>query len=73
LGTTKLECETRKETIGEKLKGLSQPWEIVRYREGLDASRLICYAVDEFPTVNGPAEYVLFVKGKLLGIIEGRI
>jgi type I restriction enzyme R subunit len=33
---------------------------------------LHCVAVEEFPTANGPADYALFVKGVLLGIIEAK-
>ena len=29
-------------------------------------------AVEELPTGNGPADYALFVDGKLLGIIEAK-
>ena len=35
-------------------------------------SKLTCHAVEEFPTANGPADYALFVKGRLLGIIEAK-
>jgi hypothetical protein len=45
---------------------------IARYREGLDLAALNCHAVEELPTANGPADYGLFVGGKLLGIIEAK-
>lgn len=67
-----LEWKTRKERIDRKLQNLSQPWKIIRYKEGLDISKLTNHAVEEYPTNNGPADYALFVKGKLLGIIEGK-
>jgi type I restriction enzyme, R subunit len=38
----------------------------------LDTSRLDGQAVEEYPTANGPADYALFVKGMLLGIIEAK-
>src|SRR6185369_8968235 len=63
---------TRKKRIDSKLRSLDPAWEIVKYREGLDLSRLACHAVEELPTANGPADYALFVKGKLLGIIEAK-
>jgi len=42
-----------------------------RWKDGLDVSALRCHAVTEFPTANGPADYALFVNGKLLGIPGG--
>ena len=30
------------------------------------------HAVEEYPTETGPADYALFVNGKLLGIIEAK-
>jgi Type I site-specific restriction-modification system, R (restriction) subunit and related helicases len=69
---TESEWQTRKLRIDKKLKGLSQRWQIVRYHEGLNTAELTCHAVEEYPTDNGPADYTLFVKGKLLGIIEAK-
>ena len=66
------EWKTRKERIDRWLKSLPQPWEIVRYKDGLDTSALGHHAVEEYPTANGPADYALFVEGKLLGIIEAK-
>jgi type I restriction enzyme, R subunit len=63
---------TRKKRIDSKLRLLKPAWKIVRYREGIDLSELTCHAVEELPTANGPADYALFVKGKLLGIIEAK-
>lgn len=54
------------------MKSLSQPWTIVPYKNGLDTSVFGHHAVEEFPTANGPADYALFVDGKLLGIIEAK-
>src|SRR3990170_380878 len=67
-----LEWKTRRDRINTKLKALIPSWSIIRYREGLDASSLKCHAVEEYPTANGPADYALFVQGKLLGIIEAK-
>lgn len=66
------EWKTRKDRIDIRLTSLSQKWNLVRYYEGLDTSSLICHAVEEYPTANGPADYALFVKGRLLGIIEAK-
>jgi hypothetical protein len=35
-------------------------------------SQLKCPAVEEFPTAKGPADYALFVNGRLLGIVEAK-
>jgi type I restriction enzyme R subunit len=67
-----LEWKTRKERIDKKLKSLNPPWSIIKYHDGLDISTLQCHAVEECPTANGPADYTLFAKGKLLGIIEAK-
>ena len=64
------ESKTRKQRINTKLKSLN--WQIVKYRDGLDTSALQCHAVEEYPTANGPADYALFVKGRLLGVIEAK-
>lgn len=63
---------TRKRRIDTQLKALRPAWEIVPFREGMDLARLTHHAVTEFPTANGPADYALFVKGKLLGILEAK-
>ncbi len=67
-----LEWKTRRERINTKLTSAPQPWQIVKYHDGLDTSRLDHTAVEEYPTDNGPADYALFVKGGLLGIIEAK-
>lgn len=66
-----LEWKTRQDRINTKLKALNPAWNIVKYRPELETSTLDRYAVEEFPTANGPADYALFVKGKLLGIGPG--
>ena len=38
----------------------------------MDESALTHHAVTEYPTSNGPADYALFVNGRLLGIIEAK-
>jgi type I restriction enzyme R subunit len=69
---TESEWLTRKERIDGKLKSLKPQWKIIRFSEDLDLSALSHHAVEEFPTDNGFADYALFVKGKLLGIIEAK-
>ena len=67
-----LEWQTRRERINTKLTSLPQPWKIIRFHVGLVTSSLNSVAVEEYPTENGPADYALFVRGKLLGIIEAK-
>ena len=67
-----LEWRTRRERINTKLTSLPHPWKIIRYRDGIAISSLNRVAVEEYPTKNGPADYALFVRGKLLGIIEAK-
>lgn len=67
-----LEWKTRKQRIDTKLRALNPKWEIIKYREGLDTSVLQYHAVEEYPTASGPADYALFVKGRLLGFIEAK-
>ena len=69
---TEAEWLTRKTRIDTKLGATQPPWTIIPYREGLDVGALIHHAVTEFPTSNGPADYALFVNGRLLGIIEAK-
>ena len=70
--TDELEWQTRRDRINKKLRALKPAWNIIKFREGLEASTLERHAVEEYPTANGPADYALFVKGKLLGIIEAK-
>ncbi|MEO6787008.1 MAG: DEAD/DEAH box helicase family protein, partial [Chthoniobacteraceae bacterium] len=61
---------TRKKRIDARLKKLG--WKIVLFSPALDFGSLDKVAVEELPTANGPADYGLFVGGKLLGIIEAK-
>jgi type I restriction enzyme R subunit len=63
---------TRKNRIDAKLKSLNPPWVIIKFSPFLDINSLTNHAVEEFPTDNGPADYALFVNGKLLGILEAK-
>jgi type I restriction enzyme, R subunit len=69
---TESEWKTRKTRIDAQLKALNPPWKIIPYAEGIDNSVLSRHAVEEYPTDNGPADYALFVDGKLLGILEAK-
>jgi type I restriction enzyme, R subunit len=61
---------TRKKRIDTRLK--VSGWKVVRYSAGLDLKSLDRTAVEELPTANGPADYALFVDGRLLGIVEAK-
>src|SRR5438876_1788259 len=69
---TESEWQTRKQRIDARLRSMNPPWQIVRCQDGLDFAALDCHAVEELPTATGPADYALFVGGKLLGIIEAK-
>ena len=61
---------TRKKRIDSRLTPLG--WRIVKFSEGIVTSSLDKVAVEELPTASGPADYALFISGKLLGIIEAK-
>ncbi len=61
---------TRRKRIDPKLKAIG--WIVVPYVDGMDVSQLTNHAVEEYQTVNGPADYALFVNGMLLGIVEAK-
>ena len=61
---------TRKSRIDTRLK--QQGWELVRFSPGMNLQGLDKVAVEELPTANGPADYALFVRGRLLEIIEAK-
>jgi type I restriction enzyme, R subunit len=61
---------TRKKRIDSRLTALG--WKIVRFSESIRLTSLGKVAVEELPTASGPADYALFVAGKLLGIIEAK-
>lgn len=66
------EAVTRKNRIDLKLKSLLLNWTIIHNDKVKDTSKLNRHAVEEYQTETGPADYALFVDGKLLGIIEAK-
>lgn len=66
------ESVTRKKRIDTRLSSSLVNWIIIPFKEDLDTSKLECHAVEEYQTETGPADYALFVNGKLLGIIEAK-
>jgi len=69
---TESEKLTRKKRIDKRLKSSLLNWKIIPYKDGLNTSNLDAYAVEEYPTETGPADYALFVNGQLLGVIEAK-
>jgi type I restriction enzyme, R subunit len=61
---------TRKSRIDGRLEALD--WKVLRYFDGIDLASLDKVAVEELPTASGPADYGLFVGGRLLGIVEAK-
>ena len=66
------EKTTRKNRVDEKLRSSLLNWIIIHNDKVKDTSLLNFHAVEEYPTTTGPADYALFVDGKLLGIIEAK-
>jgi type I restriction enzyme R subunit len=65
------EKETRKDLIDKQLK--ANGWKhIIPFTEQLNPSTLHNTAVMEFPTTNGPADYLLFSKGRPIAIVEAK-
>lgn len=69
---TESERVTRKKRIDTKLQSSLLNWKVITNDEVTDTSELIAHAVEEYPTETGPADYALFVEGRLLGIIEAK-
>jgi len=63
---------TRKKRIDTKLESSLLKWKVINNDKVTDTSKLTAHAVEEYPTETGPADYALFVEGKLLGIIEAK-
>lgn len=64
------ERKTRKKLIDPKLKATG--WAIEPHDEKRSLSSYDRVAIEEFPTENGPADYALAVKGRILGIVEAK-
>lgn len=47
-------------------------WEVVPFDPARPLSSYTHHAVTEYPTANGPADYALFVDGRVLGILEAK-
>ena len=66
------EWQTRKFRIDTRLTSIPDPWEIRKYNSSIDIKSLHGTAIEEYPTDNGPADYVFIVNGKIVGILEAK-
>ena len=64
------EWQTRKGRIDNRLR--KSGWNLIPFSTALNLKKLDRTAVEELPTASGPADYALFVDGKLLGIVEAK-
>jgi len=64
------EKQTRRQRIDPRLR--SQGWKVIPYSPTLSHALCDRVAVEEYPTENGPADYALFVNGRILGIVEAK-
>ena len=64
------EVVTRKKRIDPQSR--SAGWSITLYQSGMDLSQYSKYALEEFPTDNGPADYALCLEGKIVAVIEAK-
>ncbi|MFA4875862.1 MAG: type I restriction-modification enzyme R subunit C-terminal domain-containing protein [Methanoregula sp.] len=61
---------TRRTRVDPKVTAAG--WKIIRYTEGLDLSRCNRFAIEEYPTANGPVDYALCIEGKIFAVIEAK-
>jgi type I restriction enzyme R subunit len=66
------EWQTRKFRIDTRLTSLPDPWKSRKYNPSIDIKSLHGTAIEEYPTDNGPADYVFIVNGKIVGILEAK-
>jgi type I restriction enzyme, R subunit len=61
---------TRKRLIDPKLKAAG--WKVVPFVPGMSLNSHEPWAIEEFETEHGPADYALCVGGRILGIVEAK-
>lgn len=64
------ERETRKKLIDPHLQDAG--WIVVPYREQTEIVKFTRHAIEEYPTANGPADYVLVNKGEIIAVVEAK-
>jgi type I restriction enzyme R subunit len=61
---------TRKQLIDSMLR--ASGWKVVPYVEGRPLTGQHCFAIEEYPTLAGPADYALCANGQIIGIVEAK-
>jgi len=61
---------TRKQLIDSMLK--ASGWKVVPFIEGRPLTAQHCCAIEEYPTIAGPADYALCANGQIIGIVEAK-
>jgi type I restriction enzyme R subunit len=69
-GHAESEWQTRRKRIDPILE--SEGWTVADFEPSKHLSDSQAYALTEYPTKNGPADYVLIVKRQVLGVIEAK-
>src|SRR5438093_513988 len=64
------EWQTRKMRIDGRLK--AQGWKVVPFDPARAISTYKHHAIEEYPTDNGPADYVLVANGRILAVVEAK-
>ena len=64
------EKDNRKRRIDPKLKALG--WRIAPYDPARSLTSYQSCAIEEYPTENGPADYVLCLNGQIVGVVEAK-
>src|SRR5438132_3649920 len=64
------EWQTRKLRIDGRLK--AQGWKVVPFDPSCAISTYKHHAIEEYPTDNGPADYVLVANGRIIGVVEAK-
>lgn len=68
--TYESERVTRKKRIDPLLNAAG--WSVILFEAGMDLSRFNKFALEEFPTANGPADYALCLDGKIVAVVEAK-
>lgn len=61
---------TRKRLVDSMLK--ASGWKVAPFVHGKPLTTQHCFAIEEYPTAAGPADYALCVKGQIIGIVEAK-
>src|SRR6266404_284356 len=61
---------TRKRLIDSMMK--ASGWKVAPYVAERPLTAHNCYAIEEYPTAAGPADYALCVNGQIIGIVEAK-